>query len=367
MNINEYFYFKTIKCTISEDHDMNTCYFYHDTNFDKRRKLVELDNLHETMDIYIYSNNIGFDDEFLNKELLTLQPCLNSFEHKYHILNYKTQNCFFQSSNQLECPYRSKCNNIHDNESPLTQDFFLLREFFARIFEDNYYMNIREVHRLFIEELLLLNISTFDFKENKYLNFDIKTEEYKESNAPVTYHEFLHSFQKNERNHDCLNLGIGINMNDNFTENMNNLNIDSKVPDLKSLVEGNVFDVRNNPHNEILIFQPNSQNIYKDVIDEIRNVPIFYKGHNFINLLDDNCHKAIKTKGYIIYASEKFPVKDEISKLIMSFFNSHNGMLIYGLQKSTEKLVGINMNRKERDSFKQQFNCELVSTYYKII
>jgi len=36
-------------------------------------------------------------------------------------------------------------------------------------------------------------------------------------------------------------------------------------------------------------------------------------------------------------------------------------MLIYGLNKNSDKLVGINMNRKDRDSFKQHFNSDLVN------
>src|SRR5689334_4750824 len=114
MNLNELFYFKTILCPKKENHDYDLCYFYHANLNDIRRIVIDFSLYFNTPDssdldptsltnndninidknlLKFYTNEIGFQDEILNQMLFKNSPCRNSYEHKYHILNYKTNVC----------------------------------------------------------------------------------------------------------------------------------------------------------------------------------------------------------------------------------------------------------------------------------
>jgi len=307
MNLNEYFFFKTIKCSNTESHDMNTCYFYHDSNEDQRRKQIDIYYLNNSTESFIpieklniYSNNIGFEDDFLNKELLTLNACNNSFEHKYHILNYKTQICFFHLNGNLECPYQNKCNYIHkngeNNESNLTQDFFLLREFFARTLEDVYFLNIKEVNRLFIDEIALLKITEFFFKENRYLartQHATQFSEYSQSNQTNQTNKTNQTNQLNQLNEYKQYNQYGQyegeypNSNNVFTREIAATNSNDIIgySIISNLPEQGMTGLI--PQDEILLFQQNPEMLYKNIIDEIKNVPVFHKGNNINKQLNN--------------------------------------------------------------------------------
>ena len=102
MNLNELFFYKTIPCNKkNKEHDFETCYYSHKTYNDYRRLQIGLtivNNLDMYQDyeiiptniLHYYIEEIGFENNSLNTLIFNKEPCKNIYEHKFHIMNYKT-------------------------------------------------------------------------------------------------------------------------------------------------------------------------------------------------------------------------------------------------------------------------------------
>src|SRR4051812_13647862 len=117
MNLSEFFFFKTQECEKRNKHDFENCYNFHPNQNDFRRVPIDFSRfllsgkLYDQSDELIsknillyYSNEIGFENENMNKKIFSNFPCKNATEHKFHVLNYKNETCVFESFH-LDCPY----------------------------------------------------------------------------------------------------------------------------------------------------------------------------------------------------------------------------------------------------------------------
>jgi hypothetical protein len=104
MNINELFFYKTIPCNKKKEHDFEQCYYNHyyfkSPIQDTRRLIIgfkimnRIDSYQDDEIIFknefqYYTNDIGFESDALNSEIFEEIPCKNTYEYKFHILNYK--------------------------------------------------------------------------------------------------------------------------------------------------------------------------------------------------------------------------------------------------------------------------------------
>lgn len=308
MNLNELFLFKTMPCNKKEKHDLDICYFFHQGNNDTRRPIVDLTQFllkfkenNETDEIInkalikFYSEEIGYENELLNNMLFKCPPCKTTLEHKYHINNYKIKECFFENSN-LHCPYGNVCFGTHKKEEK-------------------------------IENIEVMKLCLFIQKLKDISKTISKSEVYE-------IHDLIYSLRNN------------------FLDPKNFL-LDSLKSKNKNSKE-ELIKFSNNPNNNLnhleitnIIFD---NSFKKNIHKELKNIATFSKGDLFYN--------AINVDNYIVYLSNTLPKKDDINKLIIAFLNSHNGILIYGVDINTEKLNGIKMKRNARDQFKKLFNGE---------
>jgi hypothetical protein len=131
--------------------------------------------------------------------------------------------------------------------------------------------------------------------------------------------------------------------------------IRSQLLDTSSFFEPSVIQSRlqeeidKNDEEDNIIVKEMRHHIY----DDLKNVPILPRSKIFSNF--------INVENYIVYLGTNPTKKDELNKLLISFLNSHDGIIVYGIDVNTERLVGMKMNRKMRDKFRQIFNSEYIN------
>jgi hypothetical protein len=297
MNLNEFFHYKSLICIRKEKHDLDTCYFFHNTNSDFRRHIIDFSYLQlrerEGNDITcltidkkcfpFYSAKIGFEDELMNTLLFDTPVCKNSFEHKFHIVNYKKSPCFFEERNikclfSVFCPYLHK-NNLSDEMLENDENFSLFKDFYLSLLDNTFStVNLEDVEQIFIKILT---------QENNFIE-----------KGRINQSSFLE----------------------------------------KSLSLSRIKSTQKQFQN----------GLNKDIYAHLKNIPTLIKGQLF--------YKVINTDNHMIYVSNGLPKKEDINKFIIAFLNTHNGMLIYGVDSNTDKLIGVKMDRKSRDKFKNTFN-----------
>jgi hypothetical protein len=135
--------------------------------------------------------------------------------------------------------------------------------------------------------------------------------------------------------------------NFNLRLEISNINLQSQKNLNNSLNESNVVDdsLKLNEN------QVTSQNLLKNnIFQELKNIPVLSKDDYYSNL--------INTDDQMVFLSNVLPKKEELNKLVISFLNSHNGLMIFGVDINNNQLTGIKMDRKSRDFFRQTFNSE---------
>jgi hypothetical protein len=341
MNLNELYFFKTIQCMKKERHDFDTCYFAHHANKDLRRINIDFSGFIKKPEIFnsselnrplektllkYYRNEVGFENEILNDLMFPgVSPCKNLYEIKYHIKNYKTKVCFFES-NKLKCMYGDLCPDYHTSLEIEKVDLEILN--FRKIFEK-------------------LSSSNSEYLTN-YEVLDIYNKLYKAENRFLFTKNYLMNIEEK------LNFSISKN-EENLNLRQKNLNKENQTeqhaPTIIEKTPVYKLSQRSNPNilsstNSIKIHNLIKSNIFK----ELKNIPVLCKGDLFCTI--------INTDNQVVYLSNASPKKEDLNKLLIAFMNSHNGVIIYGADINTNKLSGIRMDRKSRDIFRQNFNTE---------
>jgi hypothetical protein len=302
MNINEFFYFKTIECSRKDIHDYDYCYNYHTFNRDIRRIILNTKiNSDKTLVpvsmLKLYSNKVGFENDQLNQIIFgNLQLCRNPIEVKYHILNYKIEPCYFEL-NRIKCIYSKICPYLHVGEL-ISKEIHEFKIFYEKICTTH--------------EVLLSEIELFLEKINNskyYLKFE-------------------------------QNLVLPIENESILKEKSTNL----KKPKAQVLPKKSETSILIKVKDKLSEFIKNS------IYSELKNITVLCRGDLFT--------KIINTENRIIFCTNNYPKKDELNKLMIAFLNSHDGIMLYGADINTKKLTGIKMDRKSRDLFKQTFNTE---------
>lgn len=338
MNFNEFFFFKTIPCSRNnEKHDMDVCYFCHKDNNDMRRLLLDFHDvggflpnlLHDeyletdldvkidkrTLKLKYYNNEIGFESDVLNSIIFNgadiskklAFPCKNFYEHKYHILNYKESQCYFEKNfnSNVACPYGGLCAGYHSMEDTLSEDLQNFKKFYETLLNPN----VPSISKSLLIEFYIKLYNS----ENSFAN----TKKYMVNLEEV--------FILKEKERERLKQGLS--------------QAKVKIPQ--------------RPQSSIKVksLTTLANNLLKSKIqNELRNIPVLSKGDNYINF--------INTDNQIIFLSNTLPKKEELNKLLIAFLNSHSGIIIYGADINTNKLTGVKMDRKSRDYFRQTFNTE---------
>src|SRR5690606_17346022 len=88
------------------------------------------------------------------------------------------------------------------------------------------------------------------------------------------------------------------------------------------------------------------------IYTELKNIPTLNRGELYSNIFNSN--------NMLVYLSNTPPKRDELNKLLISFLNSHDGLILYGTDVNSEKLSGFRMTRQQRDKFRQFFNAEFL-------
>lgn len=109
--------------------------------------------------------------------------------------------------------------------------------------------------------------------------------------------------------------------------------------------------------------QQQVENFLKE-INEDGDISKHYKENlkhekNRILRKNDNFAEAIgikKVQDCAIFLDEKIEKIDKMEQIIIALLNSKNSFLIYGVDLYSEKIVGLNMSRAERDIFKINMN-----------
>jgi hypothetical protein len=308
MNFNELLFFKTLPCNNLTDHNIDTCYNYHLHKNDSRRIMFDFMGIINSLEalsdneiiekrfINFYNNDIGFEEEDINKVIFKFPPCKNYTEHKYHIINYRSEKCFYEMG-LGNCILGIFCSYNH-KENKYDSSLEIFKKFFQNILNDIFPTKKKFIY--LYKELYEMNNNYIDHK--KFLK-EIK---FKPIKIKSSIFENLHESTKFQTK-------LQKEIERKNTEDMNELKI----------------------------------NIYK----ELNNITKLKKGEIF--------SKYIKIENYAIFLSNTIPKKVDFNKLLISFLNSHNGILVYGVDVNSERITGIKMNRKIRDQFRQKFN----STY----
>lgn len=305
MNLNEWYFYKTIPCSLKEIHDEEVCYFHHQHIDDKRRVNVDfyrffkkydkrLNYENEQIDKYsikFYTNDIGFDNDELEELIYGIHhiPCKSQLEMKYHILNFKQNECFFEK-NKLKCGYQTICQDYHEDEEKVDEDFISFKNFYLKLTNPLRVLLKFEVFEIYRK--LFNSENSYTFTKNLMINLDVKLGELTHAKKAKLAKELLKSKQKS--------LG-------------------------KNLIKTNIFH-------------------------ELKNIPVLSKGDDFT--------KLINIDNQVVYLTNSLPKREELNKILIALLNSHNGVIIYGADTNTNKITGIRMDRKSRDIFRQSFNTE---------
>ena len=118
-------------------------YFYHKNILnDQRRQLIDflvISNLKQKKNYQLSELLMYLKDSSINEEIDKLvygaSPCLNIFEYKYHINNYKTQPCFYEENN-IPCQYKHFCFYSHRSEI-FQADLTKFANFYQECFTSN--------------------------------------------------------------------------------------------------------------------------------------------------------------------------------------------------------------------------------------
>lgn len=331
MNINELYFFKTILCVKKEKHDFDICYFCHPVNTDLRRLLIDFreffkiaSNLEDDETEIInkahlkyYTNMIGFENDVLNKIIYAHIPCKNAYEHKYHILNYKENECFFEKE-EIICPYGALCHGIHKKISKIEKKIDSRDEIAQVIFEDSDIDLFKNIFNKLLDPKQNL-------AKSQIINFYKKLS--KCNNRFAETKNFL------------LDLDILIKKKILKQDKLFiNLNLQSERS-IKNLDEF----LRISPRNSETAFK-------KNIFEELKNIPIIVKDELYYNI--------IKIDNQLVFLERNIPKKEDVNKLLIAMLNSHNGIIIYGVDVNTSKVKGLKMDRKARDLFRQTLNSE---------
>jgi hypothetical protein len=318
MNFTEYFNFKNKPCTKLNPHDTAKCYFYHETSGlnDRRRQLLNFSLFTSTKkkkdykleEVQIYSKEITVDPE-LDKLLFNIPPSLNETEHKYHILNYKTMNCFFEL-NSIPCLYKRRCYYLHKDET-LDQNIIKFKQFYQDAIKIN---SIRKSLLNYWNNLINSKTSIENQNEYEDNNYFLNTNLNNKSERPIEY----------DNDQPFLLNGDQISSKQ-ILDKETPVKINNEIDNYKT----------NDLHN---------QTIYK----KIKRTQSIKLGQNLENCIPYNKE--------ILYLSEEGPKENEVMMVIFALLNSHFGSLIFGADKNTLSIKGFKMTRKERDFFKQEYN-----------
>ncbi len=91
---------------------------------------------------------------------------------------------------------------------------------------------------------------------------------------------------------------------------------------------------------------------YKENL-EYEKIPNLIKNQNYQEAIG---LKKKDIEGYKIFLGEKIEKVEKMEEIIIALLNMKNSYLIYGVDLQTEKIVGLNMTRSERDIFKINMN-----------
>jgi hypothetical protein len=326
MNINELFLFKTVPCNKKKEHDFEKCYKHHLFNRpnlqDNRRPLMGLtimnridyfqdDEIITRSQLHFYTSEMGFENDLVNNEIFNLPPSKNTLEHKYHILNYKTSLCFFLSGG-IPCPYGKLCSEIHPGDEEIEKELIIFRYLFRRMLEDK--------------------MTKIDFLE--FYNKMFRT-----NNNFINYQKYMIDFKKVTKT--VITITKPISLENSIILN-NTISCEPSI--LQSKLQEEIIK-RNGTADDGFL----NRNIRQHICSALKNVPTIPKDQLISNVFD--------ISNNVIYISNS-PPRQELHKVMMAMLNCHNGIIIFGADVNTEKLIGMKMNRKVRDKFKLTFNGE---------
>ena len=354
MNINELFFFKTIQCGKKEAHDVSKCYFYHNDTFDKRRHLLDIaevlakyknTNGEESVDIKdlkVYTNHIGFELGCINKSKMldgihrhSISPCFNLYEHKFHILNYKTTRCVLDKFN-INCDNKHCVGTHKDEKEP--ENIQKFKEIYEKLIKSNVDITHREISGL-INIITRLSNSYVD--SVTILGFICKLNHRKKLGSVINYENHIQS--ANGETEIPLSIIPSLKKPQNLQDD-NSINKSNDIANSTN-IEYDLVKLSTNT----LVNKCIKTNIY----DELKNIPILTKETIYSSI--------INTDDQIVFLSNSIPKKEELNQLIIAMLNSHNGVIIYGVDVNTNKVTGIKMNSKSRDLFRQSFNSDYKS------
>jgi hypothetical protein len=341
MNINELFLFKTIPCNKKKEHDFENCYkhhyFFRPDLLDNRRPLMALtimnridyfkdEEIITKSQLHFYTDEVGFENDIINAEIFEMPPCKNTLEYRYHILNYKTDVCFFVSGG-LQCPYGKFCSDLHtgDDEGSL-KELVLFRYLFAKMLED------KMTKRDFVDFYNKMYKST-----NSFLNSQKYMIDYSETKQTV----ITHIVQQPTAN--IIKAPVSLD------NSILNITLSFEPSILQSRLQEEIIK-KNTDDNDGLL----NINIRQHICSALKNVPTISKDHLVSNVFD--------ISKSLVYISNS-PPRQELHKVLMALLNCHNGLMIYGGDINSERLIGMRMNRKQRDNFKLNFNGDYMDLF----
>ena len=359
MNINELFYFKTVQCGKKEVHNYDVCYFYHYKQNDKRRMLIDVgmfvklsreENEEEIYcsDLKMYGNHIGSDAQKCKNfnDKCHLSPCINEIEHRYHILNFNTSTCSLDRFN-IEC-FNEFCAGIHKEQDRAEGNGD--RNKHSQKFKDIYLELIKSIGKINTKDITEI-LHILRVTDNKYIDsFTLleflsrlshkdtsQTMKIEKTRLNSKISRILYT-KKNQRLHEDKHVFIR--------------NCETPLADNTEYQHDSLHST-NSKSNTITQRLSQQICIKTNIFDELRNIPILTKETIYSSV--------INTDEQIVYLSNSLPRKEELNQLIIAMLNSHNGVIIYGVDVNTNQVTGIKMNSKARDLFRQNFNGEYKS------
>jgi hypothetical protein len=352
MNLNELFFFKTIPCNKKKDHDYDNCYNHHyfrkhSSIHDSRRPQIgftimnRIDYYQENeiiskTSLHIYLNEMGFENDELNKQIFQICPCKNQMEYRYHILNYKAASCFFEKAS-LKCPYGKLCPDLHGSEDQVGMlEILMFKQLYTNMLDDKMTKNE-------FKEFYNRIYSSY----NNYINFKKHMIDYTASTMN------LYASQQSTMTNTHLIKQI-TNPDNLISPIKSSSQLDSSAIvnnfDQSMIMHSKLQEEmkRNNVEDALLTI-----NFKQHVYNELNNIPTLARNELYTKVI--NCEDCI------VYLSIAQPKREELNKLLIALLNCHNGIIIYGCDINTEKLTGFKMARQQRDKFRQVFNTEYMN------
>lgn len=347
MNLNELFFFKVLEChktnnniSTGKQHNEKNCYFYHvsttyrdnekiDIPKDRRRipidflnffnylnkeqskseaKELTLENLYEFKNnnyLQYYSKDVSFnsiDDAIFD---VGFSFSKNELEYSYHMENYQNEECRnFKICNKCLNKF---CNRKHIIKNQKDTNFEGIEKY-RQIISD--WKNKNEIE---LKEIIKLYDYILSFK-NKFL-------------SQIQINELQENFLIFKKWYDKINTNLSHYSFRNMQKSENKLS--------------------------------NQQ-----IINEIYNRFIIDQSKIEKNLDIIQALQKLNIKPDLMYLSKNStPKQSEIFKVIPAFLNSHDGILIYGVDINDHIVKGISMKKKYRNIFKSWFNKE----YFKVM